>query len=103
MVLFSCLLFEPPSFRQLRNTSVEMLQGSKSVSSAHFFSRSKLSLFQSRISLQKASVKVSIKLGFCCSFRESNAPNFLECRGEGQLGREIGRTKDELRAHLGRV
>lgn len=46
-------------------------------------------------------MKVSIKLGFCYSFHEANAPNCLECRGEGQLGREIGGTKDELRAFSG--
>lgn len=46
-------------------------------------------------------MKVSIKLGFCCSFHESNAPNCLECRGEGQLGREIDWTNDELRAFSG--
>lgn len=46
-------------------------------------------------------MKVSIKLGFFCSFHEANAPNYLECRGEAQLGREIGRTRDELRALFG--
>lgn len=46
-------------------------------------------------------MKVSIKLGFCCSFHEANAPNCLKCRVKGQLGKEIGRTRDELRAFSG--
>lgn len=63
-----------------------------------FCFRSKLSLFHSRISLQKASVKVGIKF---CLFSSCFAVDLVSCLGSGAEWRFRGcvvRTRAQIRA-----